>query len=208
MQHYEAEVCEMEARLSRQPPSPGSVAFYGSSTIRLWEHLEMDFAGVRLVNLGFGGSTMTACSWFFWRLVQPVQPAALVLYAGDNDLGDGASPEQVLEQFRHLERQLEMTQPGTPLAFISIKPSPARWAIREHIERANNLIRQAVEARPGNVWVDVYSAMLDAVGEPRTELYLEDGLHLSDAGYRLWRECLQAQVPFLQPEVLPPRTRA
>ena len=203
MQCYEAEVCELEARCLLHPPSPGSVAFYGSSTIRLWAGLPMDFPSVQLVNLGFGGSTLAACSWFFWRLVRPLQPSALVLYAGDNDLGDGASPEQVLDQYRHLERQLEMTRPGAPLAFISIKPSPARWAIREHIETVNALLRQAVEARPSGAWVDVHSAMLDPAGQPRTDLFLEDGLHLSDAGYCVWRECLRAQVPFLHPQEPP-----
>jgi lysophospholipase L1-like esterase len=178
--------------------------FYGSSSIRLWAGLAKDFPGVPLVNLGFGGSTLAACSWFFWRLVQPLQPAALVLYAGDNDLGDGATPEQVLEQYQHLERQLEMARPGTPLAFISIKPSPARWAIRERIETANTLLREAVEERSAGVWVDVHSAMLDPGGQPRMNLFLEDGLHLSEAGYRVWRECLRAQVPFLRPQEPPP----
>ena len=30
--------------------------------------------------------------------------------------------------------------------------------------------------------------MLNVGGRPRPELYLEDGLHLSPAGYRLWTE--------------------
>lgn len=204
MECYEAEVCDLEARCLLKPPTPGGVVFYGSSSIRLWAGLAKDFPGVPLVNLGFGGSTLAACSWFFWRLVQPLQPAALVLYAGDNDLGDGATPEQVLEQYQHLERQLEMARPGTPLAFISIKPSPARWAIRERIETANTLLREAVEERSAGVWVDVHSAMLDPGGQPRMNLFLEDGLHLSEAGYRVWRECLRAQVPFLRPQEPPP----
>ena len=199
MQVYETEVSELEAHLRRHPPAPGTIAFYGSSSIRLWTSLAADFPGLPLVNLGFGGSTLTACSWYFWRLVRPVQPSALVLYAGDNDLGDGAKPEHVLEQYHHLIRQLDLAQPGTPLAFISIKFSPARWTIRDRIEQANSLVQRAVTARPGGVWVDINSAMLDAAGQPRLELYQADGLHLSVAGYRVWRDCLTTQVPFMRP---------
>ena len=44
--------------------------FYGSSSIRLWDTLAEDIdPGV--VNLGFGGSTLQACDYFFERLVRP-----------------------------------------------------------------------------------------------------------------------------------------
>ncbi len=49
------------------------------------------------INLGFGGSTLAACAWFFDPIVAPVShPQTLILYAGDNDLGDGRHPEEVL----------------------------------------------------------------------------------------------------------------
>src|SRR5208337_3077981 len=39
---------------------PPPVAFYGSSSIRLWETLQEDFPGIGVVNLGFGGSSLAA----------------------------------------------------------------------------------------------------------------------------------------------------
>jgi lysophospholipase L1-like esterase len=39
--------------------------------------------------------------------------------------------------------------------------------------------------------VDVFDAMLDEGGEPRRSYFLEDGLHLSHEGYRLWSQLLQ-----------------
>jgi lysophospholipase L1-like esterase len=32
--------------------------------------------------------------------------------------------------------------------------------------------------------------MLDASGQPRPELYLEDGLHMTPAGYAIWRDLI------------------
>jgi len=96
MQWYEAEVRDLVSRLAAQSiPSP--VVFYGSSTIRLWTHLAADLRSDRIVNAGFGGSTLEACLYFFDRVVTPLRPASLILYAGDNDLGDGRSPAQVLD---------------------------------------------------------------------------------------------------------------
>lgn len=195
--HYEPEVRELEDRIRQSTIPRGSIAFYGSSSIRLWKDVASDFPELPVVNIGFGGSTMTACSWFFWRLVRPVQPSALVVYAGENDVGDGTPPQQIHEQFLHLRHQLELSCPGVPMAFIAIKPSPARWTIFDRIQRTNNLLRSEIFARTGDIWVEIRGSMLDAQGLPRPELYLPDGLHLSRAGYLVWRSCLREQVPFL-----------
>ena len=65
MQWYEEEVRGLEQAREKNPPFCDPVAFYGSSSIRLWNTLAQDFAGERIVNLGFGGSTLEACASFF-----------------------------------------------------------------------------------------------------------------------------------------------
>ena len=198
MEWYEAEVRAME-QARDAAPHQGVVVFYGSSSIRLWNSLQEDFKGIDVVNAGFGGSTLAACVYFFDRLVVPYQPRALVLYAGDNDLGDGKSPEEVLESFRALLGK--MTQLGPiPLAFISIKLSPARWHLADAIRRANEMIRQELSARPSSCYIDVVPAMLGSDGKPRPELFTPDGLHLSPAGYRIWTEILLTYRDRIFPE--------
>jgi hypothetical protein len=123
---YEEEVQFMERAAAAGPGPIRPVAFYGSSSIRLWSSLADDLGDVRIVNLGFGGSTLAACAHFFERLVVPRRPASLVLYAGDNDLGDGRSARDVFGSFRALVDQLDARLGPIPFAFISIKPSPAR----------------------------------------------------------------------------------
>ena len=86
---YQGEVAALERRRRAEPPPPGVVAFYGSSSIRLWDSLAEDFFDVPVINLGFGGSTLAACVHYFDRLVVPCKPGALVFYAGENDIGDG-----------------------------------------------------------------------------------------------------------------------
>ena len=184
MDWYEVEVRELERKI---PAIACPVVFYGSSSIRLWPRLEREG---QIVNRGFGGSTLEACVHFFERLVVPLRPRSLVIYAGDNDLGDGRSPEHVLACFRQLACKIERQLPGVPFGFMSIKPSPARTAIAVRIRRANELIEQEIERYPTGYFIPVHDSMLDARGAPRPELFLADGLHLSLAGYRLWEQLL------------------
>ncbi len=182
---------ESEARVAL-PRDP--VLFYGSSSIRLWDSLAEDFPGLAVVNRGFGGSTLAECVQEMERLVFPVQPRAVVLYAGENDLDHGASPEDVEDQFREFAERLDDRLGLLPLVFISIKPSPSRaWALPV-IRRTNELIRAALAGWPNARFVDVFPLMLEAAGNVRHEYFTEDWLHLSRAGYLLWaaevRACL------------------
>jgi lysophospholipase L1-like esterase len=92
---------------------------------------------------------------------------------------------------------------------MSIKLSPARTGLRELIVETNDLIRDEIEQHPQTYYIDVFEAMLDDEGQPRRELYLEDGLHLSQAGYRLWAQTLNVDrnrifTPLL-PEIMADR---
>jgi lysophospholipase L1-like esterase len=164
------------------------VVFYGSSSIRLWDTLAEDFPDLPVVNAGFGGSTLLACSHFFGRLIGCLEARSLLLYAGDNDLGDGRSPRQVLIALRSLLWQFDARFPGVRFGFLSIKPSPARWHLRQAIREANGLARAELSPRPNSFYVDLVPHMLGENGQPRPEFYAPDGLHLSAAGYRLWKE--------------------
>jgi lysophospholipase L1-like esterase len=198
MEIYEPEVCALERQSEATVPPPGAVVFYGSSSIRLWTSLVDDFAGTPVVNRGFGGSTLAACSWFFWRLVRGLSARSIVLYAGDNDLADGESPARVLEQLKQLLHQVDLAFGPLPFAFISIKPSPARWHLLDGIQDVNRGARELVESRDDGVFVNVAPHMVWR-GQPRAELYEPDGLHLSAAGYALWRELvLEHRVPLFE----------
>ncbi len=188
MDWYEAEVAQLVNRLAAVPIAAPAV-FYGSSSITLWDSLAADLACERAVNAGFGGSTLAACSHFFERIVPPLRPSALVVYAGDNDLGDGQSPDDVVASFYGIAEQVDRRCGAIPFGFISIKPSPARAAILRDIQTVNARIRELIERRPDGYYVDVFTPMLRG-GAPRPELFSDDGLHLNRAGYDLWTRIL------------------
>jgi lysophospholipase L1-like esterase len=177
-------------------PPPGGVVFVGSSSIRLWGDVASEFADQPVViNRGFGGSKLSDCVRYLDRLVIPYKPHLVVVYAGDNDLAEGSSPREVAEKFAAFVEGVHERLPETRIAFISIKPSPGRVALLNKVRAANALIRAYVEQHPAGLdFIDVFTPMLDANGNPRRELFKDDSLHLNDQGYALWRATLRPYV--------------
>jgi lysophospholipase L1-like esterase len=169
------------------PPPRDAVLFVGSSSIVRWKTLARDFPEVRVINRGFGGSELADSIHYLDRLVLPHQPRVVVLYAGENDLQAGATAEEVHARFQAFRQGLHAALPQTRLVFIAIKPSPSRAKIRERIDRANTLIAATCREDPRLAFADVVPPMLDAAGQPRAELFVADRLHLSEAGYAVWR---------------------
>jgi lysophospholipase L1-like esterase len=193
MYWYEDDVRGLEKDCSEIGYDP-EIIFYGSSSIRQWSSLHEDFPEKKIINLGFGGSTLAACVWFFDRLMAGYQPEAIFIYAGDNDLGDGRHPEEAFIFFQQLIVQAKNKFGDLPCYFMSIKPSPSRWHLADQFIYTNKLIKEEIEKHKNWTYIDVFHQMLDASGKPQADLFLEDELHLSRKGYQLWKEIIN---PFL-----------
>lgn len=179
------------ARIDRlKPPQPGSVVFVGSSSVRLWAGLERQFGRAAVLKRGFGGARLSDCIEHLEQLVVKYRPRVVLLYAGENDLAEGVPPREVLRRFVTFAERLHERLPAARLAFISIKPSPARQALLQPMRVANRLIETYVRGRPQLAYVNVFEPMLDADGLPRGELFTADGLHMNADGYALWRSIL------------------
>ena len=175
---------------------PGGIVFVGSSSIRLWNGLENDFRGPHpiILNRGFGGARMSDCTRYLERVVIPYKPRLVLVYAGDNDLAEGRQPRHVLDQFVSFVEGIRRILPATRIAYISIKPSPAREGLIVKMREANELILKYIRAGNNLDFIDVFTPMLDSEGQPRKELFGTDSLHLNRAGYALWRSIIAPYV--------------
>lgn len=187
---YEEDVKRLElikANVVEQP----KLVFYGSSSIRMWNNLGNDFGEFHPINLGFGGSTMAACVWFFDRIMVSLQPKGMVVYAGDNDLGDGRHPEEVFIFFKQLMVSIRKNYGNIPVAYISIKPSIRRFNIIEQIKFTNKIIAEEIERmNDATFFVNVYDQMLDENQYPLRDLFEAEGLHINGKGYALWKKII------------------
>lgn len=191
---FEPEIRAFEAADRDRPPAPGGVVFVGSSSIKNWTTVTTDFPNLPVLNRGFGGSTLADVVHYEDRIVLPYRPHLVVLYAGDNDLTEGRTPEQVVADYRAFVARLRSALPATRLAYISIKPSPSRRQFMALARETNQRVRAETAKDSLTTYVDVFAPMLNAAGQPRPELFVADSLHMSRAGYLLWRSLLQSVV--------------
>lgn len=191
---FEAEIRAFEAQDKQQMPPEGGVLFVGSSSIRMWESLKEDFPNLPVINRGFGGSQIVDCTRYAERIISPYKPRTIVLYAGDNDIAAGKSPAQVLEDFTAFSDKVRALLPEVRIVFIAIKPSIARRQMIEQQREANELVNDYMARRDAFAYADIFTPMLDADGEPKKDLFIEDGLHLSRKGYDLWAQVLRPAI--------------
>jgi len=185
---FENDVRELE-ECAKRPDTTGKCVFYGSSSIKMWNNMNEDFPNADILNLGFRGSTLAAFTWFFERIVLPFSPKSIILYGGDNDLGAERHPEEVFIFFQQFVSSVRKHLGEIPLAFISIKPSLARWNVNDRIQFTNEIIKKEIDKSDSSLYfIDVYQHMLNEHNYPITDYYLENGLHLSRRGYELWRD--------------------
>jgi lysophospholipase L1-like esterase len=178
----------------QKAPGIGGVVFVGSSSIRLWD-LAKYFPNLSALNRGFGGSQMIDSVNHADLLVIRHKPRTVIVYAGDNDLAAGKSPQQVSDDFKAFVAKIRSALPETRVAYIGIKPSIQRWAIVGKVRQANALIREYCDTDDRLGFIDVDGPMLGWDGKPRKDLFVEDGLHLSPKGYALWAMLVQ---PFVE----------
>jgi lysophospholipase L1-like esterase len=178
------------------PPATGAVVFIGSSSIRMWESLAKDFPEIAVINRGFGGSELADSVFYADQIVLPYHPKAIVLYAGENDINAGKTPETVAADFKAFRNKVHHALPSTRIYYLSMKFSPSRAKFKASMERANELIAADCAQAKNCTFVDVNTPMLDANGDPRPELFLKDMLHMRPAGYAIWKNVL---TPLLQP---------
>jgi len=177
------------------PHPAGGVLFVGSSSIRLWSNLEDQFKDLPVViKRGFGGSQLSDCVKNLSRLVLRYRPHTVLVYAGDNDLAAGTAPQEVLHRFTAFVDGVHRELPQTRIVYISIKPSPSRIRLLSKIRETNTLIEDYADDADEVDYIDVFTPMLDASGQPRAELFRDDALHLNAQGYALWKRIIGPHV--------------
>ena len=192
---FDAAFAAFAADDASHPHPAGGVLFVGSSSIRLWSDLEDQFKDLPVViKRGFGGSQLSDCVKNLNRLVVRYRPRTVLVYAGDNDLAAGTTPDEVLRRFDAFVDGVHRELPDTEIAYISIKPSPLRIGLLRQIRETNALIRDYTAGHRNVAFIDVYTPMLDASGQPRRELFRADALHLNADGYALWKRVIAPHV--------------
>ncbi len=186
---YEKAISAFEEQDRKTPPQDGGILFVGSSTIRMW-NLEKSFPELHPLNRGFGGSQYSDVAEYADRVITPYHPKTIVLYAGDNDIAHGKSPEQTFADFQAVIAAIHRSLKDVRVFVLSIKPSVARWQMYGKMQQVNRMMADFAEKDPQVDYVELGPPLLDSNGKPRPELFEKDGLHLNSDGYAIWTKIL------------------
>lgn len=173
-----------------------AVLFVGSSSIRFWKTQE-SFPGYKVINRGFGGSQVSDVLYYYDKLVLKYKPKVIVLYSGDNDITAGKAVEKVSNDY---SRFIELTHeklPDTPIIIIPIKPSLSRWKLWPEMEKTNTILSEIARKNKMVYYVDTVTVLITDKNLPDNSLFLDDKLHLNNAGYKLWTDILKKQLHIL-----------
>ena len=189
---FEDQIKAFEAADQKAFPPAGAVLCIGSSSMRMWHPtIKEDLAPLTVIPRGFGGSTMSELLHAADRIVIPYKPRAIVVYEGDYDIASGIAPETVRDTFLAFERKVRAALPEVRIYVIAVKPSIKRQKLWPQMTVANRLLAEACRQGQLMTFIDVAAPMLDADGKPRKELFVKDDLHMTRAGYEVWRDTVR-----------------
>ncbi|HNQ88215.1 MAG TPA: GDSL-type esterase/lipase family protein [Verrucomicrobiota bacterium] len=176
---------------NRRDQDRGAVVFLGDSITQGWESLARDFPGLKVANRGISGDVTRGVLYRLKEDVLDLDPRAVVLLIGTNDLEENGRPEDVAANVGDILEACRTHNPRMPVVVCKVMPShPSKQRPADAIRRINELVDGRVAASPSFVRCDTYSGFADAEGNARPDEF-PDLLHPNAAGYARWRAALE-----------------
>ena len=196
--HFQREIKVLKHKIQRKENKDNLLVFYGSSTLRLWKNVQEDFPEYNCLNLGFGGAFIHSMEHYFEELFADIQPTALVLYLGGNDLTLALQQAEITAAILALVERIHLAFPKAQLYNIAIKPSMERADQLDTIMAINKSMKKAGATRPYLHQVDFYDCLLHQE-QIDTGYFLQDGLHLNAKGYKVLTQAIRNEMRLENP---------
>jgi len=175
------------------PPPKDAILLIGSSSFTKWTDVASYFPDKTIINRGFGGSRLTDLNDYSDDLLNPYQPKQIIVYCGENDFADNKDlkAQVVVDRFKTFYKKIRARFPKIEVDYISIKYSPSRENLWPQMKEANKKIAAFMKKEPNAEFIDITKVMQDASGNVRKDLFVEDMLHMTPEGYRLWTSVMK-----------------
>ena len=192
-QGFKKEILEFKRQDSLSFPPSNAILFVGSSSFTKWADVSSYFPSHVIINRGFGGSTLLDVIHYKKDIISPYNPKQIVIYCGENDIAsfDAISGKIVLKRFKKLYKDIRKEFPKISIVYVSMKPSPSRWEMKERLVDGNIRIKKFIEREDNTVYLSVWEKMLDANKNPNPTIFLKDQLHMNAEGYLIWQKIIE-----------------
>lgn len=169
----------------------GTVVFLGDSITQGWgPNFRNLFPGLQAANRGISGDTTRGMLIRLEEDVLSLNPAAVVMLMGTNDLEEGATPEVIAGNVELIIAELKKHRAEMPIVLCRVFPSSAdKQRPAEAIRRLNELTDAAVRGDAQITVLDTWTLFADDKGDAKPAEF-PDLLHPNDAGYNKWAKAL------------------
>jgi lysophospholipase L1-like esterase len=169
-----------------------AVVFLGDSITQGWGGgLGAAFPGVKVANRGISGDTTRGVLLRLEEDVLALDPAAVVLLIGTNDLEEGATPEVVAGNLRLIVAALKRHDARMPIVLCQVFPSSAsQKRPADQIKAVNAVYLAAVKNDPQVTYLETWPLFADPKGDAIPDEF-PDLLHPNETGYAKWAAALR-----------------
>lgn len=193
-----SDIAKLEALNKTEAHPEDSILFLGSSSIRLWDDIAQDMMPYHPIKRGFGGCKFSDMAVFADRLITPHQFKAVVLFVANDIKGKPGeadkTPEEIAQLFRYMCARIKAHNSQAPVFCIAITPTASRLSVWPKQRAANMALREVCRERANTYFIDTESLYLDSKGQPRSEYFVADQLHLNELGYDLWSAAIKTHL--------------
>lgn len=170
----------------------GAVVFLGDSITQGWGGgLGAAFPGIKVANRGISGDTTRGVLFRLPEDVLALDPAAVVLLIGTNDLEEGALPDVIAGNLRLILSGLKQHNPRLPIVLCQVFPSSAtKKRPADQIQAVNAAYRDAARNDRQVVYLETWPLFADPSGDALAAEF-PDLLHPNEAGYAKWAAALR-----------------
>jgi len=185
-------VGERKAFWANRQKDQGAVVFVGDSLTGGWKNLAKDFSKLKVANRGLGGDTSRGALFRFKEEALALNPKAVVIEIGNNDLTARGAPGDMLSNLADMVAMAEQEKPGMPVVLCTIPPSanPKAPVKADARTAMNEGIRKMASEHKNTHFCDLSTALANPDGSPKPEYFADDKLHMNDAGHTKWAELL------------------
>jgi len=178
------------------------VVLLGDSITQGWgEDFSAWFPGMKIANRGISGDTSRGVLIRLQEDVLALNPQAVVLLIGTNDLEEKASPETVAGNLKLILSVLALHDPKMPVILCQVFPSSAsKSRPSESIRKLNQLYAEVVKGNAQVTFLETWPLFADSTGDAIPSEF-PDLLHPNQAGYAKWAAALRpifATLGFLE----------
>ena len=173
--------------------SQETIVFTGSSTVKMWKNIQELFPEYQIINSGFGESQTIDLLNYTDDLILKYNPKKIFIYEGDNDISDKKRLKDILNSFSIIISKIKKQNAAAQIILISPKPSIARWHLKRKYIKLNKKLEEMCEDDDQLEFANVWDIMLEN-RKVNKELFIDDGLHMNDEGYKLWHSVIKNYV--------------